>query len=59
MGDEDLRPLRRRLMHLWAELERQKAVVNRVPLDSPAEVLRARIAHESRRLRALAEREVS
>ena len=54
-----LSPLAVHLMDLWAELERQCAVVNRVRLDAPPEVLRARIAHEEKRLRALAEREAS
>ena len=57
MSDHSLSSqLARQLMELWHELERQDAVVHRVPLNSPAEVLRARIAHESKRLRALAER---
>lgn len=55
----ELSPLARELMGLWEELGRQGAAVNRVPLDSPPEVLRARVTHEARRLRALAEREAS
>jgi hypothetical protein len=54
-----VRDLAGQLAALWRELERHEAVVNRVPLDSPDAVLQARITHESKRLRALGEREAS
>jgi len=44
------------LESLWEELARQGAVVNRVPLDAHPDILRARIEHEARRIRALRER---
>jgi hypothetical protein len=47
------------LVALWDELERQGAVVTRVALNAPVDVLRSRIFHERRRLRAIAEREAS
>ena len=56
MGDTDLA---RELLGLWSELLTYGAKVTQVPLDSAPEVLRARIFHETRRLRAIAEREAS
>lgn len=53
-GDADV--LAAQLMSLWAELDRQGAVVNRIPLDAHPDILRARIEHEARRIRALRER---
>jgi hypothetical protein len=44
------------LASLWAELHRQGAVVNRIPLDAHPDVLTAHIEHEARRIRALRER---
>lgn len=44
------------LTALWAELERQGAVVNRIPLDSHPALLEVKIADEARRVRALRER---
>ena len=56
VGDTDLA---RELLGLWSELLTYGAKVTQVPLDSAPEVLRARIFHETRRLRAIAEREAS
>lgn len=47
------------LAAVWSELLSLGASVTQVPFDSPTEVLRVRLAHDRRRLRALAEREAS
>lgn len=44
------------LAGLWAELERQGAVVNRIRLDSHPDLIAAKVDHEARRIRALRER---
>jgi hypothetical protein len=48
--------LAHQLETLWDELARQGAVINRVPLKAHPDLLRARIEHEARRIRALGER---
>jgi len=58
-GDTGDTTLARELLGLWSELLDHGAKVSQVPLDSSPEVLRARIFHETRRLRAMAEREAS
>ena len=55
----DTTDLARELLGLWSELLTYGAKVTQVPLDSAPEVLRAHIAHDRRRLRAIAEREAS
>lgn len=47
--------LGRELCGLWSELLALGAKVTQVPFESSPELLRARVAHERRRLRALAE----
>lgn len=59
MTGPDVNELGRELCALWSELLALGATVRQVPFESSPEVLRARVAHERRRLRALSERGVA